>query len=103
MEREVAEEIRLRTTYHDRIVALLNDDSTEVGRVHLGVVHVFKLDGPEVEKRESMITNLQFFTAAELRQRRDSLETWSQLCLDALERILSATPLSGTTSNRDRQ
>lgn len=88
VEREVNEEIRIETTYDDRIVALLNDDSTEVGRVHLGVVHVFRLDEPKVQKREAMITNLQFLTRAELLARRDSLETWSQLCVDALDRLL---------------
>lgn len=88
VEREVNEETRIETTYDDRIVALLNDDRTEVGRVHLGVVHVFRLDEPKVEKREAMITNLQFLTRDELLARRDSLETWSQLCVDALDRIL---------------
>jgi predicted NUDIX family phosphoesterase len=88
VEREVNEEIRIETTYDDRIVALLNDDSTEVGRVHLGIVHVFRLDEPKVEKREAMITNLQFLTREELLGRRDSLETWSQLCVDVLDRLL---------------
>jgi predicted NUDIX family phosphoesterase len=88
VEREVNEEIRIGTTYDDRIVALLNDDSTEVGRVHLGVVHVFQLDEPKVEKRETMITNVQFLKREELVARRDSLETWSQLCVDALDRLL---------------
>src|SRR5437588_8592611 len=32
VEREVNEEIRIGTIFHDRIVALLNDDSTEVDR-----------------------------------------------------------------------
>jgi len=41
VEREVNEEIKIDTPFEDRIVALLNDDTTEVGRVHLGVVHVF--------------------------------------------------------------
>src|ERR1043166_428150 len=36
VEREVNEEIKIDTKFEDRIVALLNDDSTEVGRVHLG-------------------------------------------------------------------
>ena len=88
VEREVNEEIRIGTTFDDRIVALLNDDSTEVGRVHLGVVHVFKLDQPKVDKREAMITNLEFLTQDELLSRRDSLETWSQLCVDELKRLL---------------
>jgi predicted NUDIX family phosphoesterase len=89
VEREVNEEIRIDTRFNDRIVALLNDDTTEVGRVHLGIVHVFKLAEPKVEKREAMITNLALRTRAELMGRRDSLETWSQICLDSLDPLLS--------------
>jgi predicted NUDIX family phosphoesterase len=88
VEREVSEEIMIDTPFEDRIVALLNDDSTEVGRVHLGVVHVFKLKEPKVQKREAMITGLAFLTKEELIARRDSLETWSQICLDSLDRLL---------------
>lgn len=88
VEREVAEEIKIDTKFEDRIVALLNDDSTEVGQVHLGIVHVFKLAQPNVEKREAMITNLAFLDKDELNARRESLETWSQICLDSLERLL---------------
>src|ERR1700719_1886496 len=87
VEREVGEEIAINTKFDDRIVALLNDDSTEVGQVHLGVVHVFKLAEPKVEKREAMITNLAFLGKEELVARRDSLETWSQICLDSLETL----------------
>ena len=89
VEREVAEEIAIKTKFEDRIVALLNDDSTEVGQVHLGVVHVFKLPEPKVEKREAMITSLAFLDKNELLARRDSLETWSQICLDSLERLMA--------------
>src|SRR5438034_6936321 len=88
VEREVSEEIAINTKFEDRIVALLNDDSTEVGQVHLGIVHVFKLSEPKVEKREAMITSLAFVDKNELLARRDSLETWSQICLDSLERLL---------------
>jgi len=89
VEREVNEEVKIDTKFEDRIVALLNDDTTEVGRVHLGIVHVFKLAEPKVEKREAMITNLAFLEKDELIARRQSLETWSQLCVDALDRLLS--------------
>jgi predicted NUDIX family phosphoesterase len=89
VEREVNEEVKIDTSLDDRIVALLNDDTTEVGRVHLGIVHVFKLAQPKVEKREAMITNLAFLSKDELLARRESLETWSQLCLDSLERLLA--------------
>ena len=88
VEREVNEEIKIDTQFEDRIVALLNDDTTEVGRVHLGIVHVFRLAQQKVEKREAMITNLAFLTKAELLNRLESLETWSQICVDSLERLL---------------
>ena len=88
VEREVNEEVKIDTKFEDKIVALINDDTTEVGQVHLGVVHVFKLAEPKVEKREAMITSLAFLGKNELMARRDSLETWSQLCLDSLDRLL---------------
>jgi len=89
VEREVGEEIAINTKFEDRIVALLNDDTTEVGQVHMGVVHVFKLAEAKVEKREAMITNVAFLDKNELLARRDSLETWSQICLDSLDRLLA--------------
>jgi predicted NUDIX family phosphoesterase len=89
VEREVNEEIRIETTFEDRIVALLNDDTTEVGRVHLGIVHVFRLAEEKVQKREAMITNMSFLKKEELLARRDNLETWSQLCVDSFDRLLS--------------
>jgi predicted NUDIX family phosphoesterase len=89
VEREVNEEVEIATPFEDRIVALLNDDATEVGRVHLGVVHVFRLMEPKVQKREAMITNLAFLTRAELQERRQNLERWSQICVDHLERLLA--------------
>jgi predicted NUDIX family phosphoesterase len=89
VEREVNEEIRIESAFEDCIVAILNDDSTEVGRVHLGIVHVFDLAAPQVEKREAMITGLGFLSRDELEAKRDTLETWSQLCLDSLDRLLA--------------
>ena len=87
VEREVEEEVDVKTTHTDRIVALLNDDSNEVGQVHLGVVHYWELAEPAVEKREQMIAQMSFMSAAELREVRDSLETWSRLCLDGLDEM----------------
>ncbi len=88
VEREVNEEIKIDSPFEDRIVALLNDDTTEVGRVHLGIVHIFKLAEPKIEKREAMITGLTFLRKEELLARRETMETWSQICLDSLERLL---------------
>ncbi len=84
VEREVAEEVSVETGHSDRIVALLNDESNEVGRVHLGIVHHWVLDEPKVNKREQMITQMSFMTPEELEKVQDTMETWSQLCLNGL-------------------
>jgi predicted NUDIX family phosphoesterase len=85
VEREIAEEVNIGAKHTDKIVALLNDDTNEVGRVHLGIVHHWNIDQPNVERREQMITQLAFMTIPELKAVKDTMETWSQLCI---ERIL---------------
>ena len=87
VEREVSEEVDVEAKHTDRIVALLNDDSNEVGRVHLGIVHHWTLDSAKVNKREQMITQMSFASAEELEEIRDSLETWSSLCLSHLDEM----------------
>lgn len=95
VEREVAEEVAVETGHSDRIIALLNDDSNEVGSVHLGVVHYWVLDEPKVSKREQMITQMDFKTLAELQKVRDTMETWSGLCVDGLEKIAECVDEQG--------
>lgn len=91
VQREVSEELKLGSRYKNHAVALLNDDANEVGRVHLGVVHIFQLETDDVQKGEAMITELQFLDREQLAARRDSLESWSQICFDNLDRLLTAT------------
>jgi len=90
VKREVEEELNISTTFQNHIVALLNDDSNEVGQVHLGVVHVLQLESAAVEKREAMITELEFLSPDQLRSRIDRLESWSQICVQHLETLLVA-------------
>jgi len=90
VQREVDEELKVKSPYRNTVVALLNDDSNEVGQVHLGVVHIFTLETPEVQKREAMITELEFLTVEELGAKKDSLESWSQICVTHLGALLKA-------------
>ena len=85
MRREIAEEVYLDTTYNERCIGLINDDETEVGRVHLGIVHIFDLDEPKVRPREQSIKDSGFASPADLVSDRGSFETWSQICLDHLQ------------------
>ncbi|MGA2092218.1 MAG: hypothetical protein ABSH16_02265 [Sedimentisphaerales bacterium] len=87
VQREVAEEVSVETPYKDKIIALLNDDSNDVGQVHLGIVHLWTLDEPKVNRKEQMITQMGFMTIPELQQVKDSMETWSQICLAGLAQM----------------
>jgi len=82
--REIQEEIYLESPYTETCVGLINDDQTEVGRVHLGIVHLFELEAPKVRPREKSIIETGFAPPAELSKDRDQFETWSQICLEHL-------------------
>lgn len=88
VQREIREELRLGGGFTERAVALINDDSTEVGSVHLGVVHLVDLENNDVRAGEKAIAELGFATREELLARRESFETWSQIVLDALPELL---------------
>lgn len=67
-------------------LALLNDDSTEVGSVHLGIVFVADARGRPVRVRETDKLDGGFATVAEVDAVADRLETWSRLIHEALAR-----------------
>lgn len=83
--REVNEEVKLDTMHREHVVALINDDSTEVGKVHLGIMHIWDVAEPKVAKREGLITQAGFVHIEELKKNLDELETWSQIALEVLE------------------
>jgi predicted NUDIX family phosphoesterase len=82
--RELEEEIYIETAYREQCVGLINDDSTPVGQVHLGFVHVLELEVPRVRRREEALTEDGFAPLMELRGRLDEFETWSRFALEAL-------------------
>jgi predicted NUDIX family phosphoesterase len=86
--REVCEELSVQGAFDARPVGLINDDSTEVGKVHFGIVHVLFRAPEQVKKNEQVITQVEFVPIEQLKAKREQMETWSQLCLDNLEALL---------------
>jgi predicted NUDIX family phosphoesterase len=82
MLREISEEIDLQSAYTERTVGLINDDTMPVGRVHLGIVHVFELAEPKVICREEALAGGAFAPISKLQLRRERFETWSQFLLE---------------------
>jgi len=86
MLRELHEEIDPRSPYTEQCVGLINDDETEVGRVHLGIVHHFRLERPDLVSRETDLIESGFVPVRELLADLAGFETWSTICLTALFR-----------------
>jgi predicted NUDIX family phosphoesterase len=82
MRREMYEEVEVASGGRVQRVGLINDDSTPVGRVHLGVVHVYELEEPRVVPRELGLADPGFVPLAALSAERERFETWSQICID---------------------
>ena len=85
LRREWREELAAEFEPTFRPLALLNDDTTEVGAVHLGVVYVADAAGRPVAVRETDKLEGAFADPPEVGAVRGDLETWSQIVFDALE------------------
>ena len=83
-----------------RLVALLNDDTTEVGAVHIGAVYVADAAGRRVIIRETDKLSGAFVPPAEVEAVADGLETWSRLVFEFLVDPSAAASVSSTPSAR---
>jgi predicted NUDIX family phosphoesterase len=84
MRRELEEEVAIDTPYTARCVGLINDDQTEVGSVHLGLVHVFEVEQSRVRSRETDIIESGFRPVEQILADLNGFETWSQISMQAL-------------------
>lgn len=84
MRRELDEEVVIESPFRQQCLGLINDDESEVGRVHLGIVHVFDVDRPAVAPRESELISCGFRPIKDLLADTSGFETWSTICLTAI-------------------
>ena len=84
MQRELDEEVSIECNGQHRIVGLIYDDSTEVGRVHLGIVHIMQLSSCKAQTREEHLEESGFQSVEIIQSELNRLENWSQLCIKHL-------------------
>jgi predicted NUDIX family phosphoesterase len=84
LRREWREEIVADFEPPFRLIGLLNDDTTDVGSVHLGVVFEARADGRPVAVRETHKLSGAFVEPAAVRAVQDDLESWSRLLAGAI-------------------
>jgi predicted NUDIX family phosphoesterase len=87
LRREWREEVRADFEPAFELIGLLNDDTTDVGSVHLGAVYLADSGGLPVAIRETDKLVGEFASRAEVAGVVDRMETWSALVFEHLERI----------------
>jgi predicted NUDIX family phosphoesterase len=85
LRREWAEELEADFVPGFRLVGLLNDDTTDVGRVHLGVVYAADVVGRRVAIRETDKLTGDFVQPLDVAAVAAELETWSLIVFEQLE------------------
>jgi predicted NUDIX family phosphoesterase len=88
LKREINEEVVIESPYTQHVVALLNDDSNDVGNVHFGIVHVLTLEKPLVKPREKSINETKFLDINVLKKDIDKFENWSKICIQHIQHIV---------------
>jgi predicted NUDIX family phosphoesterase len=81
--KELEEEVDVQGDYDVTFLGILNDDTTDVGRVHLGAVYVLDAHDGAVTVRETEKMSGRWVARGELAGHREAMETWSQIVYDA--------------------
>lgn len=85
LRREWAEELDAAFVPEFQLVGLLNDDTTEVGSVHVGAVYVADATGRAVRIRELDKLEGRFAGPAEVASHVEAMESWSAIVFRHLE------------------
>lgn len=83
LRKELEEEVAIGDPYDLTFAGILNDDSTEVGRVHLGAVYMLETSR-NVSVRETEKMTGSWVARDALAPLREAMETWSQIVYDRL-------------------
>ena len=84
LRREWEEEVLYDGKLDVQLLGLLNDDSSPVSKVHLGVVFLVDGDHPRIAIRETDKLAGELLTLAEMRMYYLAMESWSQMVYDRL-------------------
>lgn len=82
MQKELDEEVSIATTYDLEFLGIVNDNTTDVGRVHLGAAYRLDVELKSVTVKETEKMIGQWISRAALRETRSAMESWSQIVYD---------------------
>jgi predicted NUDIX family phosphoesterase len=82
LQKELEEEVHIGTNYEMDFIGIINDDTTDVGRVHLGAAYVLDVSSRDVTVKESEKMTGEWMSRAAMREARPAMESWSQIVYD---------------------
>lgn len=99
MKRELMEEVALDDV-KEATVGVINDDATEVGQVHFGVVHIVHVPDESIASGRTGIVNPEFVPIAEATKDIAAYESWSQFCLQNIDVLLARAAAAGVAPEK---
>lgn len=81
--REFEEEVTYHGSKKINIVGILNDDSSDVGKVHVGIIMVVQADSDKISINDEHKSGI-LMTLNECIALQAQMESWSKICLDFL-------------------
>ena len=84
--REFLEEVHYKDRYTVHPLGILNDDSSMVGKVHIGFVLLIEGNSASISVR-SELKNGELYTLKECESFYDHMESWSQIVFDTLKTV----------------
>lgn len=90
LKREWQEEVVYDGRFEARLIGFLNEDSSPVSKVHLGVVFLLDGDSPNIAIRETNKLAGELLTLDEMRIYYLGMESWSQIVYDQLTQGVAA-------------
>ena len=84
LKREWEEEVEYEGDFSAALLGLINDDSSPVSRVHIGVVFLVEGSSPEIAIRETDKLSGELLSLEEMRMYYLEMESWSQIVYDRL-------------------
>jgi predicted NUDIX family phosphoesterase len=83
--REFHEEVEYAGNISVKPLGILNDDSNDVGKVHIGFVLLLQGDSADITIKSELKSGIMM-TLQECSAQRETMESWSQFVVDFLEK-----------------
>jgi len=93
MRRELLDEVAV-SIIRETAVAVINDDQTDVGAVHFGIVHIVQVASEAIATCRGDIVGHEFITMNDAVKNPHAYEPWSRFCLENLYALLSRAAAS---------